>query len=171
MQSATDRRKRSPEATATKNNQVMSEARIDLDPSSGRGNISDQFPGGSPVRRVRTRPNPCCCSCGARCRAAGGSFLFLRCDAQVRFASGQLCLLQILKDDLAGLSELRKRRVLRARMLSTGQLLLPSSSMLSRTRACSAVLVCTVRACTETPGSRSESWVDVPVRFFTCDAV
>ena len=110
-------------------------------------------------------------SCRARCRAAGGSFLFLRCDAQVRFASGQLCLLQILKDDLAGLSELRKRRVLRARMLSTGQLLLPSSSMLSRTRACSAVLVCTVRACTETPGSRSESWVDVPVRFFTCDAV
>ena len=107
MLSATDRRKRSPEATAGKNEQVIREAWIDLDHSSGRGNISDEFPGASLVRRVRTHPNPCCCSCGARCRAAGGSFLVLLCDAQVCFASGRLNLLQTLKDDLVGSSVLR----------------------------------------------------------------
>ena len=96
--------------------------------------------------------------------------MLLRCDAQVCFASGQLILLQTFEDDLAGLSQLRWRRALRARMLSTRQLLLPRSSVLSRIWACSAVL-CMVRACVAALGSRSGSLVDVPGRLSACDAL
>ena len=132
--------------------------------------LSGQRTGESWAFQDRTRANAFCCSCRARRAAAGGSFLFLLCDAQVCFAIGRLILLRPPKSDLASSSELRSRHALRARTLATGLLLLPSSSTLSRTWACSAVL-CTVWACAEALGSRSESRVDVPGRLLACDAV
>ena len=124
--------------------------------------LSGQLTGESWAFQDRTRANAFCCSCHARRAAAGGSFLFLLCDAQVCFAIGRLILLRAPKSDLASSSELRSRHALRARTLATGLLQLPSTVQqqygftLSRIWACSAVL-CTVWACTEGPGSRSES--------------
>ena len=106
MLSATDRRKHSLEATAGKNKKVLREAWIDLDHSSA---AEEMFRINLLVRRrcagfelVRI---PAAAAAVLRsCRAAGGSFLFLLCDAQVCFASGRLMLLHTFKDDLAGSS-------------------------------------------------------------------
>ena len=135
-------------------------------PWSGAKNTSDMrhWYAGSPDAEKSSLHAPCSHAC-----ARLTNFVLLCCSQACNHLT-RADLGQRIMDDLSRAAQSSWSRVLLQRELTTGQLLLPGGHRLSRTQACTRV-TCSVWACTEALGSRSESRVDVPSRLLACDSV